>query len=213
MIEDWEPSNELSGYCPQVAPPNVPRSRRADPRHRNTRERDQEQPGRACLHFFGRTRRRENHGGADPRESAELREGSDAGALRRMRFVQRDRRGHIAGRYRNRRGIEPRNRPDPRAAGDGELRTGIGAEPGGNPRRSAHADWRGIERAAENAGRGARSRNFGNGDDRPGESGGHDPVKVATLSFSRAGARRDQRAVERTPAGSKPATRTESQYG
>ena len=57
-----------------------------------------DRPRGARLHFFRRARRGKDHHGAHPGQSAELREGSDGGALQRVRLLPRNHRWQFAGR-------------------------------------------------------------------------------------------------------------------
>src|SRR5437879_12836341 len=91
-------ANELPGHSPQVAPANVRRSRRPAARNGNAEKRDQKRPRGARLHFFGSAWRWKNDSSANPCQGAELREGADGDALRRVRFLQGDCFRDFAGR-------------------------------------------------------------------------------------------------------------------
>ena len=88
--------------------------------------------------------------------------------VQRVRDLRRDHRGPPARPDRDRRGLEPRHRRDPRPAREDRLSAQRGALQGLHHRRSPHADEGGVQRAAEDARRAAAARDVRPGDDRAG---------------------------------------------
>src|ERR1700683_195617 len=72
--------HDIQGYCAEVPPANIQRDCGAAARYPDAGERDPIEPRGACVHFFRRARRGENHQRADSGEGLELREGGDGWA-------------------------------------------------------------------------------------------------------------------------------------
>ena len=77
--------------------------------------------------------------------------GPTVDAVRRLRLVRLDRRGELARRDRDGRGVVELGRRHPRAARLGRLRAGVGAPEDLHPRRGAHALDGGLERVPQDA--------------------------------------------------------------
>ena len=99
---------------------------------------------RPRLPLRGAARHRQDEHGEDPRQGAQLRARADARAVRHLRQLPQDHRRLLDGRLRDRRGVEPRHRRDPRPARDGEIRARRGPLQGLHHRRGAHAHGGGF---------------------------------------------------------------------
>src|SRR5580658_7508833 len=81
---NWKPRlkrplnpDDLQGYCAEIPAANIQRDCGAAARYADAGECDQFESRGACVHFFGRARRGENHQRTGSGEGAELREGAD----------------------------------------------------------------------------------------------------------------------------------------
>ena len=118
-------------------------------------------------------------------------------ALQRVRVVPRLPRRPRAGPDRDGRREQPRHRRDPQPArqgGDFARRRRVQGLP---HRRSAHADGRGVQRAAQDAGGAAAARRLHPGDDRGAQGAGDDHLALPALRLPPHAARRARRRLQR----------------
>ena len=135
-----------------MAASHVRRPRRPGGRGPDALQRHRGGPRRLGVPPDGAARRREDLDGADARPGAQLRQGPDRPALRRVRLLPRDPGARrLARRPRDGRRLEPQDRARPRAHRDRPLRAAARPLPHRDHRRSPHAHQRGLQRAAEDA--------------------------------------------------------------
>ncbi len=141
---------------PQVPAGHVRRAQGPGAGHRTAPAGAAQRADQSRLSLQRAPRLREDIQRAHPGPLAELREGADAGPLRRVRLVRRPRavRAGQHRRDRDRRGVPRRGRRRARPSRAGLLRAGRRAVQGLHHRRGAHGDPAGVQRPAQ-AGRGA----------------------------------------------------------
>ena len=168
---------------PQVPAPAVLRARRSGARHQRPPQRRPRRPGRSCLPLLRAARHRQDDDGADPGQGPQLYEPRRRRrALRRVRQLPGDRRGHLHGPPRDRRRLEPRRRRRPRPPPEGRDGPRREHPPQGlHPRRSPHALDRSREHAAEDARGAARARRVRARDHQPRERPADDPFAHPAL--------------------------------
>ncbi len=118
----------------------------------------QHRPARARVPVHRAARRRQDHHRPPGRQGAQLREGSDRRALRRLPALPRDRRGARGRRDRDRRRLEQRRRQRPRHRRGGEVPARPRPLQGLRHRRGPHAVAGRLQRAPEDAGGAAAAR-------------------------------------------------------
>ena len=147
---------------------------------RTLRNAHRERAHRAGVRLCGLARLRQDDDRAHPGAGAELRQGTDAGSLRRVRRLRRDRPGARPRRARDRRGQPHRRGQHPRGR---DRRPGVSARPrplqGVHHRRGAPALDRVVQRAAQVDRGAAAARRLHDGDDRAAQDSRHHPVAFA----------------------------------
>ena len=120
---------------------------------------------------------------ADPGQDGQLREGSHARTVRRLRAVRPDPRGHAPGRRGDRRRVARRRGRRPRASANAPHRARHGPREGLHHRRGAAAVPRGVRRAAEGLRGAAARRAVRPGHHRAAQDAGHHrgPVSAVRL--------------------------------